>query len=44
MEFSSTYTKNIHIVNNIFSGKGKFKSYQKELTLDEFVKKHSLKK
>ena len=41
MEFTSTYTKNIEIVNNVFSGKGKFKLYGiTKLTLDEFVKKH----
>ena len=41
MEFTSTYTKNIEIVNNIFSGNGKFKLYGiTKLTLDEFIVKY----
>ena len=41
MEFSSTYTKNINIVNNIFSGNGKFKLYgTTKLDLNEFIKKY----
>lgn len=38
MEFSSTYTKNIDIKNNVFSGTGKFRLYgATKLSLEEFV-------
>ena len=41
MEFSSTYTKNIEIVNNNFSGNGKFRLYGvTKLSLDEFINKY----
>ena len=41
MEFSSTYKKNIEVVNNIFSGNGKFRLYGvTKLSLDEFFKKY----
>ena len=41
MEFSSTYTKNIEVVNNIFSGNGKFRLYGvTKLSLDEFLKQY----
>lgn len=41
MEFSSTYTKNIEIKNNVFSGNGIFRLYGiTKLTLDEFIEKY----
>ena len=41
MEFSSSYTKNIEIENNVFSGTGRFVLYSStKLTLDEFIKKY----
>ena len=41
MEFSSTYTKNIEIENNIFSGTGKFRLYgDTKLSLDQFIEKY----
>ena len=41
MEFDSSYTKNIEIENNIFSGKGKFRLYETTImTLDEFIAKY----
>ena len=41
MEFSSSYTKNIKIENNVFSGTGKFRLYgESKLSLEEFVKKY----
>ena len=41
MEFSSSYTKNIEIENNVFSGTGRFVLYSStKLSLDEFIKKY----
>ena len=41
MEFSSSYTKNIEIENNVFSGSGKFRLYgSSKLSLDEFLEKY----
>ena len=41
MEFSSSYTKNIKIENNVFSGTGKFRLYgESKLSLEEFVEKY----
>ena len=41
MEFSSTYTKNIDIKNNVFAGTGKFRLYgATKLSLDEFIKQN----
>ena len=41
MEFSSSYTKNIEIENNVFSGSGRFRLYSStKLSLDEFIKKY----
>ena len=38
MEFSSTYTKNIDIKNNVFAGTGKFRLYgATKLSLEEFI-------
>ena len=41
MEFSSTYTKNIDIKNNVFAGTGKFRLYgATKLSLDEFIQQN----
>ena len=41
MEFSSSYTKDIEIENNVFSGAGKFRLYgSTKLSLDEFLEKY----
>ena len=41
MEFSSSYTKNIEIEDNVFSGSGKFRLYgSTKLSLDEFLEKY----
>ena len=41
MEFSSTYTKNIDIKNNVFSGTGKFRLYgATKLSLEEFIQQN----
>ena len=41
MEFSSTYTKNIDIKNNVFAGTGKFRLYgATKLSLEEFIQQN----
>ena len=41
IEFSSTYTKEISIENNIFSGTGKFRLYgTTKLSLNDFISKY----
>ena len=41
MEFSSSYTKNIKIENNVFSGTGRFRLYSStKLSLEEFIEKY----
>ena len=41
MEFSSSYTKNIVIENNVFSGTGRFRLYSTlKLDLEQFIKKY----
>lgn len=41
MEFTESYTKNIEIENNVFSGAGKFRLYgATKLSLDEFIDKY----
>ena len=41
MEFSSSYTKNILIENNVFSGTGRFRLYgSTKLSLEEFIDKY----
>ena len=41
MEFSTTYTKNIDIKNNVFAGTGKFRLYgATKLSLEEFIQQN----
>lgn len=47
MEFDETYTKNLKIEKNIFSGTGGFKMYGSQkniITLKQFVNKYNTNK
>lgn len=43
-EFSSFYVKNVKFEKNIFSGNGNFKINDKNMNLDEFIKKYNSNK